>query len=210
MTVLESDIRTHRRKLYINISKRKLRAGTGSSREFLARRTTDVIWTDLTDTLAPIQFAVVEGVATRLYMPERVTKDIDVVIVVANAKEARKKLEQAGFAFRAELSLVRGSTWLAPNQQEIDVLEGEESWWPEAVAQAQSNRDGQGLPILPLPFLVLMKYQSGRAQDLADIERMLGQAPDSSLKATRALFQKFASGDLADLESLIELGKLSS
>jgi hypothetical protein len=55
-----------------------------------------------------------------------------------------------------------------------------------------------------------MKYQSGRAQDLADIERMLGQAPDSALKATRALFKKFAPSDLADLESLIELGKLSS
>jgi hypothetical protein len=204
------DPRTHRRKLYINISKRKLRAGTGSSREFLARRTTDLILTDLTGTLAPIQFAVVGGVATRLYMPERVTKDIDVVIVITNSKEARKKLKQAGLTFCAELSLVRGSTWLAPNQQEIVVLEGEDKWWPEAVAQAQTNRDGQGLPILPLPYLVLMKYQAGRAQDLADIERMVGQAKEGDLKAIRAFFKKYAPEDLADLESLIELGKLSS
>ena len=209
MTIV-TDLRIYRRKLYIGISKRKLRAGRGSSREFLARRTTDMIWTDLTDTLAPVKYAVVGGVATRLYMPERVTKKLDVVIVVSDAREARAKLEHAGFVFRAELSIVRGSTWLAPNQQEIDVLEGEEKWWPEAVAQAQTNRDGQGLPILPLPYLVLMKYQSGRAQDLADIERMLGQAPESELKAVRALFKKYAPDDLADLESLIELGKLSS
>jgi hypothetical protein len=202
--------RTHRRKLYIRISQSKLRAGTGSAREFLARRTTEVIWTDLTDTLAPIQFAVVGGVATRLYMPERTTKDIDVVIVVSHAKKVRAKLEQAGFTLRAELALVRRSTWLSPNNQEIDVLEGEEKWWPDAVAQAQTNRDGQGLPILPLPYLVLMKYQAGRAQDLADIERMLGQASDSQLKSVRTLFKKYAPADLADLESLIELGKLSA
>ena len=169
-----------------------------------------MIWTDLTDTLSPIKFAVIGGVATRLYMPERMTKDLDVVIVVSDAQKARTKLEQAGFSFRVELALVRGSTWLAPNQQEIDVLEGEEKWWPEAVTLAQDNRDGQGLPILSLQYLVLMKYQAGRAQDLADIERMLGQAPDAELKAVRALFKKYADDDLADLESLIELGKLSS
>jgi hypothetical protein len=207
---ISTDLRIYRRKLYIDISKRKLHAGRGSSYEFLRRRTTDMIWTDLTETLSPIKFAVIGGVATRLYMPERVTKDLDVVIVVSDAKKTRTKLEQTGFAFRAELSLVRGSTWVAPNQQEIDVLEGEEKWWPEAVALAQNNRDGQGLPILPLQYLVLMKYQAGRAQDLADIERMLGQAQDDELKTVRAIFKKYAPDDFADLESLIELSKLSS
>ena len=55
---LETNVRTHRRKLYINVSKRKLREGRGSSYEFLRKRTTDMIWTDLTDTLSPIKFAV--------------------------------------------------------------------------------------------------------------------------------------------------------
>ncbi len=207
---IETNVRTYRRKLYIDISRRKLREGRGSSYEFLRKRTTDMIWTDLTETLSPIKFAVIGGVATRMYMPERATKKLDVLIVELDAKKARIKLEQAGFTFCAELSLLRGSTGVAPNQQEIDVLEGEEKWWSDAVVQAQTNRDGQGLPILPLPYLVLMKYQSGRAQDLADIERMLGQARDDELKAVRTLFKKYALDDLPDLESLIELGKLSS
>lgn len=99
---------------------------------------------------------------------------------------------------------------MAPNGQEIDVLEGEEVWWSEALAEAQTNLDGQGLPVVPLRYLVLMKYQSGRAQDLADIERMLGQSNDSQLTAIRALFQKQLPNDVEYLESLIELGKLSS
>ncbi len=64
--------------------------------------------------------------------------------------------------------------------------------------------------MVPLRYLVLMKYQSGRAQDLADIERMLGQSNDSQLTAIRALFQKQLPNDVEYLESLIELGKLSS
>ena len=204
------DVRVQRRKLYIHISRRKLRAGQGSSAAFLTRRTTDMIWIDLTAILAPIHYAVVGGVATRLYMPERFTKDMDVIVATSNAVPVRAKLTQAGFQYQADLALVRGSTWLAPNGQEIDVLEGEEVWWSEALAEAQTNLDGQGLPVVPLRYLVLMKYQSGRAQDLADIERMLGQSNDSQLTAIRALFQKQLPNDVEDLESLIELGKLSS
>ena len=204
------DVRVQRRKLYINISRRKLRTGQGSSRAFLSRRTTDMIWTDLTAILTPIHYAVVGGVATRLYMPERFTKDIDVIVAASTASLVRAKLTQAGLQYQADLSLVRGSTWLAPNGQEIDVLEGAETWWPEALAEAQTNLDGQGLPVVPLRYLVLMKYQSGRAQDLADIERMLGQSSESQLGAIRTLFQRQLPNDVEDLESLIELGKLSS
>ena len=90
----------------------------------------------------------------------------------------------------------------------IDVIEGHEAWWANALAEAHSNRDAQGLPILPLRYLVLMKFQSGRVQDIADVTRMLGQADDKALDATRALFKHFASADIPDLESLITLGRL--
>ena len=165
-------------------------------------------WTDISQMIAPAKFAVVGGVATRLYMPERVTKDIDVVIAVSEIDLAHQKLRESGFKLRSRLALVRGSTWTAPNGQEIDVLEGEERWWPEAIRAAQDNRDAQGLPILPLPYLSLMKYQAGRAQDLADIERRLGQADDATIEAVRRLFQLHAPAEMDDLDSLIELGRL--
>lgn len=165
-------------------------------------------WPDLTQVLHPIQYAVVGGVATRLYMPERFTKDLDVVIVAAHADRATLKLKEAGYKLSARLALIEGSTWVAPNSQEVDVLEGSENWWPEAIQAAQTNRDPQGQPVLTLPYLVLMKYLAGRAQDLADIERMLTQCDDDALDAVRRVFLQIAPGEINDLNSLIELAKL--
>lgn len=164
-------------------------------------------WLDLTAVLAPIPWAVVGAAATRLYMPERATQDLDVAIRAQDAPAAREKLARARFTHVGELS-IGGSTWRAPDGQTIDVIEGREEWWNDALHEAQTNRDAQGLPILPLRFLTLMKFQSGRVQDIADITRMLGQADPSALDAVRALFEQFAPADLSDLESLITLGKL--
>jgi hypothetical protein len=193
--------------LVIDIARRHQRAGSGSAPAFLRRRTTQMKWTDLTPVLAPIPWAVVGAAATRLYMPERLTQDLDVAVQAEDAPQARKRFTAAGFVQRGELS-IGGSTWSAPDGLTIDVIEGHEPWWPDALSEAQANRDAQGLPILPLRYLVLMKFQSGRVQDIADITRMLGQADEARLDAVRALFKKYAPSDLADLESLITLGKL--
>lgn len=164
-------------------------------------------WLDLSPILSPIRWAVVGAVATRLYMPERLTRDMDIAIRFEDAQAARKNLVAAKFILQGELSIGE-STWRAPDGQMIDVIEGREVWWTNALNEAQSNRDAQGLPILPLRYLVLMKFQSGRVQDIADVTRMLGQADDNALDATRALFKQYAPNDLSDFDSLITLGKL--
>lgn len=160
-------------------------------------------WIDLT----PIQWAVVGAAATRLYMPERMTRDLDIAIRIQVAQAARQKLTVAGFAHQGEWS-IGSSTWRAPSGEMIDVIEEREMWWNDALVEAQTNRDAQGLPILPFRYLVLMKFQSERVQDVADITRMLGQADATLLNALRALFKRSSPSDLPDLESLITLGKL--
>jgi hypothetical protein len=92
----------------------------------------------------------------------------------------------------------------------IDVVEVEAPWLERALAEAQHNRDMQGLPVLPLPYLVLMKFQAGRVQDLADVTRMLGQASPESLAAVRRLFRQYQPDGLEDVESLIVLGKMET
>lgn len=201
------DIRTLKRRMLIDLAQRRQRAGTGSASAFLMQRTTQMVWPDLSSFLSPIPWAVVGAVATRLYMPERTTQDLDVVIRVEDAAEVRQKLTNAGFVYQGELN-IGGSTWLTPDGQPIDIIEGHKVWWTDALIEAQTNRDTQGLPILPLRYLVLMKFQSGRVQDLADITRMLGQANATTLDAVRALFKQYAPADVPDLESLITLGKL--
>jgi len=166
-----------------------------------------MLWPNLTEVLQS-HYAVVGGVATRLYMPERLTRDLDVVVAGRDADFVRKKLQDSGFKLISQLALIAGSTWLAPNGQEVDVIEGQEAWWPEAIQAAQANRDPQGQPVLTLPWLVLMKYKSGWSQDLADIDRMIGQADDETINAIRNVFARHLPTESDDLNSLIELAKL--
>lgn len=166
-----------------------------------------MMWPDLTSILSPIQWAVIGAVATRLYMPERMTQDLDIVIRPVDGSQVRQKLTEAGFIYQGELS-IGGSSWLTPNEELIDILEGNDIWWADAIADAQANRDAQGLPITPLPYLVLIKLRAGRVQDIADVTRMLGQAGEATLDAVRMLFDQHAPEDMQDLESLIDLGRL--
>ena len=162
---------------------------------------------DLSPALGPIPWAVVGAAATRLYMPERATRDLDAAVRAEDGPAARSRLRAAGFAYQGELA-VGGSSWRTPSGFPVDLVEWRAPWFAEALRQAQSNRDRQGLPILPLPFLALMKFQAGRVQDLADVTRMLGQADDAAIRGVRALFAQWLPDECDDLESLIELGRL--
>lgn len=168
-----------------------------------------MVFPDLSPALGGIEWAVVGAAATRLYMPERTTRDLDVAIRAEDGPTARERLRSAGFAYQGELA-PGGSCWRTPEGFPVDVLECREPWFAQALKEAQSNRDRQGLPVLPLPFLVLMKFQAGRVQDLADVTRMLGQAEEGVLGAVRALFAQRLLGEREDLESLIELGRLET
>lgn len=162
---------------------------------------------DLAPILAPIPWATIGAAATRLYMPERTTKDLDIAIRAEDAKGARKKLRAAGFTYKAELT-IGGSSWLTPEGFSVDIVESKEPWIAQALTEAAQNRDPQGLPVIPMPYLVLMKFQAGRVQDLADITRILGQASEDALVAVRAVFARWLPGDGEDLESLVRLGQL--
>jgi len=164
-------------------------------------------WPDLSDVLGGLPWAVVGAAATRLYMPERSTRDLDVVVLKKDAAAARRRLRTAGYQYRGELA-IGGSAWATSDGTPLDILEGREPWWPEALAQAQPNRDAQGLPVLTLPYLVLSKLLAGRVQDIADATRMLGYADEAGLREVRRLIGKLQADLLEDLESLISLGKL--
>jgi hypothetical protein len=203
------DLRRLTRRTIIDMALRRQRPGSGSGLDFLMQRTIAVRWPDLTPILAPIDWAVVGAAATRLYMPERVTQDFDIAIAVSAADAVRRKLAATGYIRIGELT-IGGSRWQSPAGLQIDVIEGHEPWWPQALAEAQTNRDEQGLPILPFPYLILMKFNASRTIDLGDITRMLGLANEADHARVRDLFRQFAPADLEDLESLIILGKLET
>jgi hypothetical protein len=140
-------------------------------------------------------------------MPERATHVLDVIVLRRDAAAARERMRAAGYTHEGELA-IGGSTWRAAAGPPVDVIEGSESWLPDALALSEANRDQQNLPILPLAYLVLMKLEASRVQDVADVTRMLGGASDADLERVRAVVQHYAANLAEDLESLIALGQL--
>ncbi len=194
------------RQILIDIARRRQRPGTGSLVAALERSST-VRWPDLETTLSGIPWAVAGAVAARRYMPERATTDIDVIVPVTHAAEARRRFQEAGYVRLGDLA-IGGTAWRSPTGAVVDLIEVAEPWWPVAIAEAQRNRDAEGFPILTLPYLTLMKLLASRVQDLADVSRMLGLASDADLDRVRSTVREHAPDLVDDLESLIALGRL--
>lgn len=194
-------------KFLIDLALSKAKPGSGTSKDFLTRRSAVKKWPDLSNVLIDVPWAVVGGVATRCYMPERSTVDLDVMIEKKNASIAEALLKKAGFSYKQELS-IGGSVWLSIDGEEIDLLESQEEWLADAIKEAKNNLDPQGLPVLPFESFILLKFRSGRVQDIADVSRMLGLAPENMLGKTRKLFYELEPDSKDDLENLIILGRM--
>jgi hypothetical protein len=190
----------------IDIARKRQRPGTGS-RSVFPEEIYRLEWPDLTPILADLPWAIVGGVATRLYMPERATKDLDVVIRSEDGAEARRRLRDGGLTYNGPLS-IPGTKWSATDGTPIDILEIDATWIDDALSSAARNRDRTGAPIMPLSYLVLMKVQSGRFQDTADIGRMLTAASDKDIEMVRAVVQKYEPDALDDLDSTVVLARL--
>lgn len=193
-----------KRHFLIDLARRRVRPGTGSALEFLQKRTAMNPWPDLREVLSSIPWAVIGGVATRAYMAERMTKDLDILVRAADGDEVMRRMQQDGFTFVSRLA-IPGYVMRSSDGIEVDVLLGEYAWLNEALQQPQF--DPAGFPVLDLGYLVLMKMSAMWTQDWADISRMLGFASDEALDRVRAIVARYSPEDNADLESLIFIGQ---
>ena len=193
-----------KRRFLIEMSLRKQKPGTGSSSEFLKQRTAMNPWPDLRDILRGIPWVIIGGVATRAYMPERMTKDLDILVKKNDGDEVIERLKAAGYTVATRLA-VPGYLLRSPDGVEVDVLFGEAPWLTKALGQVR--QDPAGYPVLDLPYLVLMKLTAMRTQDWADVSRMLGLASDEELNRVREVITRYSPEDSDDLEALIYLGK---
>jgi hypothetical protein len=192
------------RRLLIEMSLRKQKPGTGSAHEFLRRRTAVNPWPDLREILRGIDWVLIGGVATRAYMAERMTKDMDVLVQHTDGDETIARLERAGYKVVSRLA-VPGRLLRSPDGVEVVVLFGKQKWLPEALAHPE--KDPADYPVLGFPYLVLMKLAAARPQDWADVSRMAGVATDEQLDRARMIVARYSPEDSADLESLIILGR---
>lgn len=166
-------------------------------------------WPNLVEVLRGIRWAVVGAVAARRYMPERATRDLDVVILARDKARVTEKLESAGYQRVGDLT-IGGSTWKSPDGIPVDVIEARERWWRDALDDASRNLDASGAPALTAPYLILSKLFAGRVQDVADVTRMLGAMNDVGIEEVRAVLLRHQPDFIEDFESLVFLGRLEN
>jgi hypothetical protein len=164
-------------------------------------------WPDLRPILQGIPWVIAGAVATRAYMPERATRDLDILVRASDGDAVRERLEAAGYCYRSALG-VPGFLVSSPKGVELDVILGNYPWLEEALAHPR--RDPAGYPVLDLPYLTLMKMESSRGRDIGDLTTMLGLASTDELERVRAAISRYAPDETEDLESLIYLGQLET
>ncbi len=192
------------RRFMIDMVLRNGKPGTGSSHEFMRRRTAMNPWPDLRPILNGIKWVIVGGVATRAYMPERMTKDLDILVHDHDADIVIAKLKEAGYRIESQLA-IPGVLMLSPKGVEVDVLFGDYPWLKQALTHPA--KDPAGYPVIALPYLIILKMNAQRTRDMGDLGTMLGWASDADLDEIRKVVAQYAPEDSDDLESLIFIGK---
>jgi hypothetical protein len=167
-------------------------------------------WRRVDEDLAEVPHTFIGAAAGNAYMAPRMTYDLDVAVVAADLSRAEELLASSGYERLGELSMsldpkLTGSHWRSPTGEDVDLIGIDHSWARNALAEAEENRV-DGLPILPLRHLVLMKLISSRAVDTGDLQRLLGAASDEQWLGVRELIARELPRDLDDLDALRQIG----
>ncbi|MBC5799237.1 MAG: hypothetical protein GIX03_08345 [Candidatus Eremiobacteraeota bacterium] len=155
---------------------------------------------------------IVGGQATRHYMPERTTVDIDVLILPDQFEIASRRLQDAGYvtdgkplAFPDSRLGLMGRRYRR-DPMPIDMITSEQTW--VRLATGEATKVGGAERPVALPYLILMKLDASRGVDQGDLTRMLGLASDGDLRRVRDIIERFLPGDRDDLEQYIAIGRL--
>ncbi len=193
-----------KRRFILQMALRRINPGTGSSAQLMKERTTMQAWPDLRKILEGLDWLVIGGVATRAYMPERMTKDLDILVRKIDGNTVMERLNKAGYALVSQLAIA-GFAMRSPAGVDVDVLLGEDPWLDEAFAA--STADLAGYPVISLPFLVILKLTANRLRDMGDLSTILGWAEETDLAAVRKTVARHLPAEREDLESIIYLGQ---
>ncbi len=163
-----------------------------------------------------IPFCTVGGVATRAYMPERSTQDIDFLVSAEDFEAAEQRLHAAGYRavtgddelfFANSMLGLFGRAW-TKGRKRIDLISSRQTWVHEALVS--ESFDQTGLRVIALPYLVLMKLDASRGQDQADVERMLGRVDDAAVERIARIVDCYSGDPQAadDVRQYARLGRM--
>jgi hypothetical protein len=160
---------------------------------------------NLQEVLGSLRWALIGGVALRAYMPERATLDVDILIHKRDEPTALAAFDRAAYRPIGRLS-IGGFTVQKEGAPPIDVLTRDDAWLDLALSRPAF--DPAGIPVLPRAYLILIKLQAGRTQDLADIQRLIALTPTTERVYVRETVERYSPELLEDFEALTTLADL--
>jgi len=134
-------------------------------------------------TAASVTYAICGGVAVTAHGATRSTKDIDILVARADLQRALDVVRPLGYAFVALPMTFDAGTAKERHVQRVSKIDGDEHLVLDlllaeaAFADTLDDRDRVSMPegvlfVVSRETLLRMKRLAGRAQDLADIERL--------------------------------------
>jgi len=210
--VLDVTQAKNRRRFYLERGLRKQPIGAGSDLVFLMALPRTKLPMKPEELFGDLPAMIVGGVATRAYAPERVTKDIDLMVEHDRFVEAIQRLRVEKFEKKNDLFFpnaslgLYGESWTKENL-EIDILSSPQEWCKLAFRIRVD--DQTGARVIPLPYLVLMKFDSARGIDQGDLTRMLGPLDDEKIEQIIKVVERH-SGDPTfanDVRQYAQLGR---
>jgi hypothetical protein len=132
-----------------------------------------------------LRYVIVGGMAAAYYQPARFTEDIDLMVLAEVSTTIEQALSQAGWIQLGIISF-GGSSWQSPNGELIDLLHAPDQSWVSAALDFPITTP-EGLPVIDLPYLLILKLAATRAVDISDIVGMLQQANESEKQRIRQI-----------------------
>ena len=99
------------------------------------------------------------------------------MVLAEDSAAVEQALRNAGWTQLGVISF-GGSSWQSANGELIDLLHAPEQPWATA-ALASPIKTPEGLPVLDLPYLLMLKLSATRAVDISDIVGMLQHANET-------------------------------
>jgi hypothetical protein len=136
-------------------------------------------------TMAGVRYAVCGGVAVTIYGATRSTKDIDILVMPTDVARVLDAIRPLGYVFAALPMTFGAGTEHERHVQRVSKIDGNEHLLLDlllaeaAFDGALDDRIEVQLPSGPVTvvsraMLIRMKRLAGRAQDLADLEKLEG------------------------------------
>jgi len=155
----------------------------------------------------PVPYAITGAAAMQVYMPQRETYGIDVLVPEEHAATARKFLRRHSRAH----DQVSDDDYYSLRWTKTAICQRNSllSWVPQALDAAQqgtSYRESR-IPILPLPWLILSKVTTASRQDFLDVARLIVRTTPAQLDTSVSLIKEHLPEALDELRALYRVGK---